>query len=133
MNLIRNRAAMMQVLDSPLDPELKQLLRNHVERLAEYEDFDLGELGEFLIMEAGDSLADVERILGRPLVDRTSATFISSPEYALQHGQWLEGVWIISDDGFGLVLFAAMTSRTDPVLVLACRAALQATGDTDSG
>lgn len=130
MNLIRTVEAMARALDSPLDPELKQLLRSHAERLAEYEDYALEELAEFLIVEAGDALPDVEQAYGTQLVMDGQFTF--TVELITQHERWFDVVWIISDDGFGLVLLVQIDPGTDARLLAACRHALATSNETSS-
>ena len=122
MLLIRTSEAMELALESPLPNDLKDLLRGHVEQLAEYEEYTMEELAEFLIVDAGDALSDVESAYGQQLVDGGEFTF--TVEYITEHGGWYEVIWIISDDGFGLALFIEIHPETDPALLAACRHAI---------
>ncbi|HKX77710.1 MAG TPA: hypothetical protein VJM34_04240 [Novosphingobium sp.] len=117
MHLIRTAEEMARALDSPLDAELKCLLLAHAERLEEFGGID--GLAEFLIVEAGDALADVEAAYSTRLV--VDGSFAFAAELVISHAQWFEVVWIISDDGFGLVLFVQDHPETDSDIISACR------------
>lgn len=108
----------------PPYPELALPLQAHIDRLAEFSDYDLGDLAEVIILPDKSDLSVAELAAGRPLVDRQDGRFAALPEYAVRHGGWVEVVWVLSDDGKGLVLFAEITSRTAPELTQACTAAL---------
>lgn len=122
MHYIRTAEAMARVLDTPLDPELRAILLDHRERLAAYEGFRFEELAEFLIVERGDPLADSEDTYGRRLVEHDM--FVMPVELAFRHKAWIEVIFILSDDGFGLVLLVEIGSHTDPSLLSACERAL---------
>lgn len=118
MLVIRTAGEMARSLDSPLDPELKQLLAAHQERLSEYEGYDLSELAEFVIVEPGDTLQDLSGIAELDLGEGgVEPTFSLGPEAVEQHEAWTEIVFIYSDDGFGLVLFIPTTSDIDPLIL----------------
>lgn len=106
---------------------LRSPLQAHLDRLREFDGYDLPELAEFLVMAENDTLAAIEDTLGRTLVDRQIFRFSDSPEFAVSHPGWVEVVWIISDDGYGFVLFVPMTSRKAPELVNACQTAVRET------
>ena len=52
---------------------------------------------------------------GRPFAD---------PEFVTLHGGWFEAVFILSDDGFGHVVFVPDQPDTDPEILKLCRAEL---------
>jgi hypothetical protein len=68
MIIIRTAEEMARALDSPLHPEMKQLLQNHWAHLSEYEGYSLEELALFIITEPTDTLADIEAACSRRLV-----------------------------------------------------------------
>src|SRR5262249_28292192 len=120
MIVIRTAEDMARALDSPLDPDLHTSLQGHSERLA---DWDLPELAIFIIAQPGDTLEDLELDFGDRLVE--DAMFTKAPELVCEHRDWIELIFILSDDGFGLVLLAHLGSDTDPLLTAACRHALE--------
>lgn len=125
MNIIRTSEAMARALDSPLDPELHELLGAY---WASLEEFGAELLAEVVIVEAGDTLEQVEQAYGRRLVADRQFTF--TVELITQHDHWFDVVWIISDDGFGLVLLIQIHPDTDARLLAACRHALATSADT---
>ena len=122
MIVIRTAEEMARALDSPLNPTLKQRLQSHWERLSEWEDYELSELAVFLIAQKGDTLENAEAAFGEPLIRDSKFCFL--PEVVEQHGGWYEVTFILSDDGFGLVLLAQVDPNTDGRLLAACTNAI---------
>ncbi|QSR17178.1 hypothetical protein CA833_08260 [Novosphingobium sp. KA1] len=102
--------------------EVHALLEAHLDRLAEYDGFDLEDLAMIAIVAPGDTLDSIEFDLGRSLID-SAETFIQPPEIIQRHTDWFEVAFILSDDGFGLVLFVPINSNTDAKLMAATEAA----------
>jgi hypothetical protein len=46
---------------------------------------------------------------------------VPSTEWIADHGSWFEAVYILSDDGFGVVLFVQNDEGVDPELLAMCR------------
>jgi hypothetical protein len=67
------------------------------------------------VVQVGDTLADLAALRGRAFVD---------PEFVTLHGGWFEAVFILSDDGFGHVVFVPDQPDIDPELLNLRRAAL---------
>ena len=122
MIVIRTADEMARALASPLDPTLKQRLHGHWERLSEWEDYELSELGMFLIAQPGDTLEQAQAAFGQPLVRDSKFCFL--PEFAEQLGGWFEITFILSDDGFGLILFVQVVPGTHNDLIVACHNAV---------
>ena len=108
---IRSSADMVRALALPLDPDLLELLALRRDQLLEHNDYDLGELAHFLVVEPADTVAAIEGVVGVPLatnlVDGSKygqPGFTTNFEYVGRHGAWFEAVTIVSDDGFGIVL-----------------------------
>lgn len=131
MHYIRTAEAMTRVLETPLEPELHNILAEHQERLAGYYGFSFEELAEFLIIECGDTLADSEAAYGRRLVE--DSRFASPAELAFQHSAWIEVIFILSDDGFGLVLLVEAGEDTDRSILAACQQVLLERENYDPG
>lgn len=108
---IRSSADMAKALAGALEPPLRQLLTLRRDRLTGYESYDLGELAHIIVAQPGDALATIEAEAGMP-VD------FSSFEYVERRCGWLEAVLILSDDGFGVVLFVPDHIDMDPALLI---------------
>ncbi|WP_144096735.1 hypothetical protein [Croceicoccus sediminis] len=131
MHYIRTAEAMARALETPLEPELHKILAEHQERLAGYYGFSFEELAEFLIIGRGDTLADCEHTYGRQLIE--NGTFVMPTELSFRHSIWIEVIFILSDDGFGLVLLVETGEGTDPSLLSACTQALVERENFDPG
>ena len=129
---IRSSADMERALGNVLDPALRLLLTQRRDQLAEDTDYDFAALAHIIVVCPGDNLAAVEAEAGiaiaSNLVDGSrlgEADFSPSFEYVEQHpGGWNEAVMILSDDGFGIVLFVPDRIDVDPMLSLLMRRAL---------
>ncbi|WP_207079784.1 hypothetical protein [Novosphingobium sp. KA1] len=122
MFLIRTHEEMSDVSAILEGNEVHALLEAHLDRLAEYDGFDLEDLAMIAIVAPGDTLDSIEFDLGRSLID-SAETFIQPPEIIQRHTDWFEVAFILSDDGFGLVLFVPINSNTDAKLMAATEAA----------
>lgn len=126
MIVIRTAEELASALALPLDPYLLLRLTVHRDRLLEYEDYAVEELALFLVVQPGDTLEHVNAASGVTLV--RNGTFTFTPETIDRQGDWLEVLFILSDDGFGVVLFAPLCAGADPNLL----AALQTLGPNDA-
>lgn len=88
---MKDSAAVKQYLQTTPDTELQSLLAERVQALSEYDDYELGELAHFYVIETAEEL----KALNLP------------PIYEIRedHKDWTELVYVISDDGFGLEVF----------------------------
>jgi hypothetical protein len=100
---ITDSVAFARAMDSPLDPELRRLLlmrRNQL--LADTSgDYELGDLVQFIIAGPATTVAAIELAANYPIIS------LPAFEWVIDHGGWFEAVTILSDDGFGIALFAA--------------------------
>lgn len=122
MHLIRTAEGMAAACRLPLDPELLSLLNRYADALVEFGD-DLQ--ADMLIVEAGDTLAETERVYGERLVADGCFAFVV--ELIARHGRWFDVVRITCDDGAGLVLLVEIAANTDPEWLTACERALAET------
>jgi hypothetical protein len=67
------------------------------------------------VVQVGDTLADLAALRGLPFAD---------PEFVTLHDGWFEAVFILSDDGFGHVVFVPDQPDIDPEILKLCRAEL---------
>src|SRR4051812_1715383 len=112
---ITDATALHHALDCPLDLTLKRVLTLRRDQLLEYGGYALGELAHFIIIEPADTIIDLEAAAGIPLI--TSPAF----ERITDHGSWLEAPTIVSDDGFGILLFVPTADLPNPELLAALR------------
>ena len=100
MKIIKTVAA----LNAVTDPSLRPLLARYA---------DLMDLAELFIVDATDSLADLEHARGWSFEDW---------EFVHQRQFWFEAVFVLSQDGAGHVVFVPDRPDTDPTLLQLCRA-----------
>lgn len=124
---IRNSADMDRALVSLLDPALRRLLTLRRDQLTE-DGLDLEEIGHFIVVRPGDSLAEVEAEAGVAIATNlVDGSRLGDPEfeplfeYVTRKDGYLEAIMILSDDGFGLVLFVPDTIEIDPAISLLLR------------
>lgn len=122
MQILRSSKSMLEAARTWLDPELRELLSAHVKRLNEYGCYDLSELVNFIVFEWGDTVADMDSALGFPIMANRfdggrygEYGFSPSWEVFEEHINWFELVYVLSDDGFGVVVFVEKNS--DPELL----------------
>jgi hypothetical protein len=124
---IRNSADMDRALVSLLDPALRRLLTLRRDQLAE-DGLDLEEIVHIIVVRPGDTLAEVEAEAGVAIATNlVDGSMLGDPEfeplfeYVTRKDGYLEAVMILSDDGFGLVLFVPDTIEIDPAISLLLR------------
>jgi hypothetical protein len=125
---IRNTADLARMFDGPMDPQLRALLTLRRDQWRNGEDLDLCELVHIIIVQREDTLTSVEAEAGVPLAtnivdgsEMGDPEFVDSFEFVERHGHWLEGVIILSDDGFALALFVPELIEIDPAITLLLR------------
>lgn len=97
---------------APIDPDLIALINKRLEQLRRNYDGDFKNIVSFLIVEPGDSQREITEALGfsilRNPVDGLvfgDPRFTPGWEWFQCHGRWFELVYILSDDGFGTIVF----------------------------
>lgn len=93
--------------------QLERLIAKRLQDLAGYEDYELAELIHILVIEPSDALTDVDAELGFSLVDRPWDVVESHPGL-------YEITVIVSDDGFGWVIYVPKHASTDATLLEQC-------------
>lgn len=104
------------------DPELRQLLAARIDTLKEYEGYCLGELVSFVVIDCNDAVSDLDAALGFPVMANRfdgcrygEPGFSPSWEAIEEHSNWFEMVYVLSDEGFGVVVF--VPKHADPELL----------------
>lgn len=102
--------------------ELNRLITEYLERLSDSQGAELGTLVQFVVMEKGDSVLDLETALGFSVMQNRSnrpewddPDFVPSWEVIEAHQYWYEIVYVLADDGFGMVVF--VHGHADPRLI----------------
>jgi len=123
----------MQILcDSPsiqealnIQAELTRLITGYVERLSGYDGYELGQLVQFMVMASSDTVIELETALGFSVrINRFSgcrygdADFLPSWEVIEAHRYWYEVVYVLGDDGFGIVIFVPKDADAELIEML---------------
>ena len=113
MHLFRDTASIQASHTKALVSELGELLDRIMEELNEYGGLDLSELVHIIVIEPNDALTDVDTELGFSLLDRPWDVVESHP-------CWYAITVIVSDDGFGWVIYVPKHASTDATLLEMC-------------
>ena len=110
------------------DAELRHLLSARIESLSDLlDEFPLSELMHVIVMETGDTAQSLEIALSLPslnyeaghVLDASDPAFLPSWESCEAHTHWYEITFILSSDGFGVVVYVPKTC-TDATLLALC-------------
>ena len=93
--------------------ELQQLIRDRIAEITQGEAYNADTYGEFVIVEAGDTLPEIEAYLGREV--------IGNFEWLVEWPCGFEAVFVLSDDGYGIVLLVPNSPDIDADLLAMCR------------
>ena len=110
------------------DADLRLLLPARIESLSDLlDEFPLSDLMHVIVMETGDTAQSLEIALSLPSLnyeaghglDLSDPAFVPSWEVCEDHAQWYEITFILSSDGFGVVVYVPKTC-TDATLLALC-------------
>ena len=101
MHPLQTHAAIHHQAHHHPDPNLRKLIAQRIDELTDYTE-DLADLIHILILEPSDTLTSVDVQLGFSLCERPIDAIESHPG-------WHELTWVLSDDGFGVVLYVPST------------------------
>ncbi len=125
MQILRDSKSILEVARTWSDHELRGLFSIHVKRLKEYEEYDLSELVCFIVCEECDSVADLDTALGFSIMANRfdgvkfgESGFHPSWEFVIKYNGWYEIVYVLSDDGTGVVVFVDKQGDTELVQML---------------
>lgn len=130
LSLTTRAAVEAAIQNTSLDPCLRNLLAIRASQLEDDTEpnIELGDLAHFHAVEAGDGLVEIEAALGFAvdinLVDGIAfghPDFIPSWEWIERHVGYFELAFVLSDDGFGHVLFVPDQHDTNSRLLALCR------------
>lgn len=128
MFTIYDSADMAQILLGPIDPDLKAILLERMELLADFSDWDLADLAHFIIVEPGDCIVAMEKELGiSPFVNLVDDVRFPDPAFEpswetclYRHGYY-SLTFALSDTGLGLCLLVPDREDIEPQLLELCR------------
>ncbi len=113
-------ASIASTLRQPLHPELIDLIRRRRAILGDDQPF--AEMAHFVIVEPGDTIDAIETTIRWPIRPDPDCG-LPSWEWVLVHDDiCYETVFVLSDDGYAVVLFVQMVEGMDPELIGMLRA-----------
>lgn len=108
------------------DAELRHLLSARIKSLSDLlDEFPLSDLMHVIVMDAGDSAQSLEATLSLPIftnglgLDVSDPAFVPNWEVCEAHAHWYEITFVLSSDGFGVVVYVPKTC-TDATLLALC-------------
>lgn len=113
MIVIADTESLDLALDQPLDPGLRHLLTARRTQLGS----TIEEAARFIVIEPPDTLAHVEATIGFPLATDDGPSW----EWTEDHGEWIEVVFVFSDDGPADVLLVPINPDVDADLIATLR------------
>lgn len=128
MIIIDTDAALTVALSSSIDTRLKDLLRQRRSALDEL-NLPFEAMAKFVVVQPGDSIEALEAELGFSITyDRFSCSTFGCPgftpawEWVLEHDHCYETVFVLSDDGYAVVLFVQKRPGVDALLLAMLKA-----------
>jgi len=110
-------------LEDVSDPAIRQLLALRFAQLGAEQPYDPDEIGHFVLVESGDSLAAIEAetgcwLVSTPFADARYGEADYSPlfEFAEEHPACYEVGFIFNDGGYGIVLIVPKADADAEVL-----------------
>ena len=107
--------------------ELRQHMLEIINKITEGATYDPSIYGHFVLVEVGDSIAEIEATTGCQLMYGLSkdsrygeSKFQPSFEWLVEHPSFYEAVFIISDDGYGVDLLIPKLLGIDDDLLAIC-------------
>ncbi|MBJ6121376.1 hypothetical protein [Sphingomonas mollis] len=104
-------ATMAHALTLDLEPQLRKLLTDHIATLVT-PDYDLTDYTEYLVVEAGDTEADIIRHVGfSPLTEPIDGIRFGDDgfhpfwDWLVRHDGWFEMIVTVGNSGFALIMF----------------------------
>ena len=93
-------------------PEIRQLSHQRIAEITQGEPYDADTYGEFVIVEAGDTVPEIEAYLGREVVGNF--------EWLVEWPCCYEAVFVLCDSGYGIVLLVPKVAGIDASLLAIC-------------
>ena len=107
--------------------ELRQHMQEVINKITEGATYDPSIYGHFVLVEAGDTMTEIEAKTGCQIMHGISkdsqygdSEFQPSFEWLVEHPSFYEAVFIFSDDGFGIDLLIPKALGIDVELLAMC-------------
>ena len=107
--------------------ELRQHILEVISKITDGAAYDPSIYGHFVLVEVGDSIAEIETKTGCQLIHGLTndsrfgdSEFQPSFEWLVEHTSFYEAVFIISDDGYGVDLLIPKLLGIDDDLLAIC-------------
>lgn len=97
------------------DLAIREFVQSRLRQLFSDVPYDPDEYGYFIVVEPGDTVAELEAETGWPILDDP---FYESLE---EHDAFYEMLFITTDDGFGITLFVPKAENISGDLLVMCR------------
>lgn len=117
MKIIRSHHA----VNSIADPAIRQLIQQRIAEITQGEEYDPDVYGQFVLVDAGDTVPEIEGVIGYPIVSGSDPDFVPSFEWLVEHPTCYEAVFVLSDDGYGIDLLIPKAAGIDAELLAMCR------------
>jgi len=101
-------------------PDIRQLIHQRIAEITQGQPYDPDIYGQFVLVEVGDTVPDIEAVIGYPLVPDGDADFAPSFEWLVEWPTCYEAVFIFSDDGYGIDLLIPKIGGVDADLLAMC-------------
>ena len=128
MITIYDSLEMQDLLSGPIDPDLKSILLERLNLLAEYSEFDLSELINVIVVEPGDSMEAIAKEIGvsplQNIVDDVrypDPTFVPSWEFCITRKGYTDFTFTLCDAGLAICLLVPDRDDIEPQLLELCR------------
>ncbi len=118
MQVCADSASILDAHRVALGSELGELIGQHIEELAMFGEADLSALIKLLVLEPCDGLEAINAELGFSLLERRS-------DAAQSHQGWFCLTFVLSDDGFGVVVYVPKHSGIEPALQAYCASQME--------
>ncbi len=111
------------------DPAIRRLVERRFLEICDGELYDAEVHGELVVAEPRDTLASLERQSGCPIASNPfdgsrypDPEFVPACEVIEEHATCFEMVFVLNDDGFGVLIFVPKQPGIDRELLSLCRA-----------
>ncbi|WP_066273208.1 hypothetical protein [Hydrogenophaga palleronii] len=116
MRVLRDSASIRSAGVDPAEPSLSVLISRLIADLDD-EGCDLTEMVRIVVVQPGDALSTIDAELGFPLLERPLDVIET-------HDGWIELTMVLSDDGFGVVVYVPVRPDVDARLLAHCQEAM---------
>ena len=107
--------------------ELRKHMLEIISKITDGDTYDPSIYGHFVLVEAGDSAAEIEAKTGCQIIHglTNESRFVDSDfqpsfEWLIEHSSFYEAVFIFSDDGYGVDLLIPKAVGIDVELLAMC-------------